>query len=130
MSQLYLYWTPLYQHWPQPKYELTETAKKQIDGLTKENFSSTLSEIEPFLLNDAGTTIYKKSIRRITTKAKSFGVELPSDFARAAKATEKRRAKQDEFIQAKEAERLEAEAAAAPEEEAEVEAEEPVPVEA
>ena len=85
--------------------------KRQIDGLTKDNFSSTLGEIEPFLLNDAGMTIYKKSLKRIATKAKLLGVEVPADFAKAAKATEKRRTKQDEFIQAKEAERLEAEAA-------------------
>ena len=98
--------------------KITATVKKQIDGLTKDNFSSTLTEIEPFLLNDAGISIYKKSVRRIRTKAKSFGVDVPADYAKAAKATEKRRTKQDEFIQAKEAERLEAEAAAKEEAEA------------
>lgn len=94
-----------------------------------------MTEIEPFLLNEAGITIYKKSIRRISNKAKAFGVDVPSDYAKAAKATEKRRTKQDEFIQAKEAERLEAEAEAAAAEaeaaEAEAEAvEEPESVEA
>ncbi len=99
------------------------TVKKQIDGLTKDNFSSTLSEIEPFLLNDAGTTIYNKSMNRISVKAKALGVDVPAGFAKAAKATEKRRAKQDEFIQVKEAARLEAEAAAAAAAAAETEAE-------
>merc|ERR1719330_2290438 len=66
------------------------TVKKQIDGLTKDNFSSTLTEIEPFLTKEAGVSIYKKSMRRISTKATAFGVELPSDFAKDAKATAKR----------------------------------------
>jgi uncharacterized membrane protein YqiK len=71
-------------------------------------------------------------MKRISVKAKALGVDVPADFAKAAKATEKRRAKQDEFIQAKEAERLEAEAAASAESaEAETEtAEEPALVEA
>lgn len=96
--------------------------------MTKDNFSSTLTEIEPFLLNEAGATIYKKSMKRIQRQAKVFGIELPADFAKEAKATEKRRSKQNEFIQAKEAERLEAEAAA--EEEKAAEAEAPVEEEA
>lgn len=104
--------------------------KKQIDGLTKDNFSSTLSEIEPFLLNDAGITIYKKSLRRISNAAKVLGEEIPADYAKAAKATEKRRTKQDEFIQAKEAERLEAEAEAAANEEESATEEAAEPVEA
>merc|ERR1712165_299963 len=103
-----------------------------------------MGDVEPFLLNGAGRTIYQKSMKRITVKAKSIGEELPADFAKAAKTTEKRRMKQDEFIKAKEAERIaaeeeaaaaaaaEAEAAAAAAEEASVEAsvEEPEPVEA
>lgn len=86
-----------------------------ISNLTKDNFSESLTSVEPFLLNDAGVTIYKKSLRRIAMSAKSFGVEVPADFAKAAKATEKRRSKQNTFIEGKEAERKEAEAAAAEE---------------
>ena len=86
-----------------------------ISNLTKDNFSESLTSVEPFLLNDAGVTIYKKSLRRIAMSAKSFGVEVPADFAKAAKATEKRRTKQNTFIEGKEAERKEAEAAAAEE---------------
>lgn len=87
--------------------------RTSIDRLTKENFSKTLSEIEPFLLHDAGASIYAKSMRRIERNAKELGVEVPAKFAFEAACTAKRRAKQDEFIQGKEAERLEAEAAAA-----------------
>lgn len=60
-------------------------------------------------------------------------MEVPADYAKAAKATQKRREKQDVFIQGKEAERLEAEAAAAEAAAAEAEAVEEVaeePVEA
>ena len=79
--------------------------RKSIDGLTKDNFSSTLTEIEPFLLNEAGASIYAKSMNRIAVRAKFLGVEIPEGYARGAKATEKRRAKQDAFIQVKEEER-------------------------
>lgn len=92
-----------------------QEAKTIISNLTKDNFSESLKTVEPFLLNDAGVTIYKKSLRRIAVSAKSFGVEVPADFAKAAKATEKRRSKQNTFIEGKEAERKEAEAAAAEE---------------
>ena len=81
------------------------SVRKSISNLTAENFSSTLSEIESFLLNDAGVTFYAKSMRRINTSAKALGVEVPTDYAKEAKATEKRRAKQDAFIQVKEEER-------------------------
>ena len=109
-----------------------QTTKKVISNLDSSNFESSLAEIEPYLLNDAGASIYKKSLRRIGTAATRLGVSVPADYAKDAKATQKRREKQDAFIQQKEAERLEAEAAAA---EAEAPAEEvaepePEPVEA
>lgn len=90
--------------------------KNVISNLNKENFASSIAEVEPYLLNEAGSSIYKKSIRRITIASKSFGVDVPKDFAKAAKCTEKRREKQNAFIQQKEQERMEAEAAAASEE--------------
>ncbi len=95
-----------------------QEVKKTISSLNKDNFSASLAEVEPFLLNEAGITIYKKSIRRISTAAKALGVEVPAEFAKASKATQKRREKQDAFIQQKEAERMEAEASAVEEEEA------------
>jgi hypothetical protein len=89
-------------------------ARKTIDSLDKDNFSASLAEIEPFLLNDAGATIYKKSMQRIKRASKTIGVEVPAGFAKAAKATAKKREKQDSFIQKKIAEAAEvAEAAAA-----------------
>jgi hypothetical protein len=87
--------------------------RKSIASLTAENFSQSLSDMEPFLLNDAGTTMYAKSMSRITTRAKMFGVTVPEGYAKDAAATEKRRAKQDTFIKVKEEERMAAEAEAA-----------------
>mmetsp|Transcript_30248 Transcript_30248/g.61672 ORF Transcript_30248/g.61672 Transcript_30248/m.61672 type:complete len:166 (-) Transcript_30248:40-537(-) len=95
--------------------------KRLINRMSKESFSQTLDEIEPFLQNEAGITFYSKSLRRISSKAKMLGATVPSDFAKGAVSTKKRREKQDAFIQQKEEERLaaEAEAAEAPEEVAE-----------
>ena len=95
--------------------------KNVISNLNKENFAASIAEVEPYLLNEAGSSIYKKSMRRITTASKSFGVNVPEDYAKAAKCTEKRREKQNAFIQQKEQERMEAEAAAAEESEEAVE---------
>lgn len=89
-------------------------------AITKDNFSTTLTEIEPFLNEEAGKSIYTKSMRRISAKAKEFGVEMPSTFAKDAKCMEKRREKQNAYCEAKTAE---AAAAAAAEAEAKAEAE-------
>mmetsp|Transcript_3334 Transcript_3334/g.6261 ORF Transcript_3334/g.6261 Transcript_3334/m.6261 type:complete len:152 (+) Transcript_3334:99-554(+) len=78
--------------------------RKQISGLSADNFDSTLKEIEPFLVNEAGATFYAKSMRRIATKAKALSKSLPADYAKEAKATQKRREKQKAFIEAKIAE--------------------------
>ena len=75
--------------------------KKSIKGLTKDNFDSTLSEIEPFLTKEAGRTIYTKSMRRIAVKADVLGVSIPADFAKDAQCTQKRREKQDAYCKAK-----------------------------
>merc|ERR1712087_498850 len=90
----------------------------------KDNFSSTLDEIEPFLTKEAGRTIYTKSMRRIAVQAKALGMEVPKGYARDAKCTEKRRAKHDEYCQmkAEEAAAAAAEAEDAEEMTAEVEA--------
>ena len=89
--------------------------RESIRKLTKDNMSSVLSDIEPYLLNEAGTTFYSKSMNRISAKAKAFGADVPSGYAKAAKATAKRREKQDAFVKAKIAEAEEAAAAAAAE---------------
>ncbi|VEU37929.1 unnamed protein product [Pseudo-nitzschia multistriata] len=82
--------------------------RKQIAGLTKDNFESTLKEVEPFLLNDAGASFYAKSVKRIGAQAKALGVEVPADFAKDAKATKKRRERQDAYVKAKIAEAADA----------------------
>eukprot|EP00536_Pseudo-nitzschia_multiseries_P004446 jgi/Psemu1/188100/e_gw1.74.82.1 len=88
-----------------------QTARKQIAGLTKDNFAATLKEVEPFLLNEAGATIYAKSLRRIGVQAKELGAEVPADFAKDAKATKKRRERQDAYVKGKIAEAADAEEA-------------------
>ena len=90
------------------------TIRKSIDGLTKDNFSTTLSDIEPFLLKTAGISVYKKSMKRISRQSKVLGVSMPENYAKEAKATAKRREKQDNFIKAK-IEEVEAAAAEAKE---------------
>lgn len=99
--------------------------KKSVKGINKENFSETLDELQPFLVNEAGQTFYNKVMRRLAFQSKELGMDLPADYAKEAKWNKSRRAKQDAFIQAKEEERLAAEAAAAEEKEEE----EPSPVE-
>mmetsp|Transcript_22168 Transcript_22168/g.40723 ORF Transcript_22168/g.40723 Transcript_22168/m.40723 type:complete len:167 (+) Transcript_22168:69-569(+) len=75
--------------------------KNAIASLTKDNFSATLTEIEPFLTKEAGMNIYIKSMKRITVKAAALGVDVPANFAKEAKCTEKRRAKQSAYCQVK-----------------------------
>jgi len=90
-----------------------QEVKKTINNMNKENFSASIAEIEPFLLNDAGITVYTKAMKKVKGAAKALGIELSADYAKASKSTETRRGKQDAFIQKKEAERVEAEEAAA-----------------
>ena len=75
--------------------------RKSLSKLDKDNFSATLAMIEPFLLNEAGATTYTKTMRRLARDAKAIGVEVPSGFAKEAKATAKQREKQNAFVQAK-----------------------------
>jgi hypothetical protein len=92
--------------------------RKMISGMNKDNMSKVLSDVEPFLLNNAGASFYSKSMKRIAVKAKAASADLPTTFAKAAKATTKRREKQDEFVKSKIAAAEEA-AAASSESEAE-----------
>lgn len=87
--------------------------RRALKKLDKENFSDTLTKIEPFLLNDAGGTFYKKTLKRLDVQAKHFGTTMPEKFAYDAAATEKARTKQNEFIARKEEERIQAEEEAA-----------------
>jgi hypothetical protein len=96
--------------------------RKTIAKLTKDNFQQSLDTIEPFLLNEAGASLYSKSIRRLDGKAKELGVEVPAGYAKEAKATAKKREKQAAFIAQKEEERMAAEVEAAQAEAAEAEA--------
>lgn len=100
--------------------------KKSINTATKDNFSSVLTDIEPFLTKEAGSSIYKKSMNRLQVKAKMFGATMPEGYAKDAKCTQKKREKQDAYCQAK---AEEAAAAAAEAAEAEASAEEESPAE-
>lgn len=92
--------------------------KKSIKTATKDNFSSIITEIEPFLTKEAGSSVYKKSMNRLKAKSKMFGTALPDGYAKEAKCTEKKREKQDAYCKAKAEEAAEVAAAEAPEEEA------------
>mmetsp|Transcript_125673 Transcript_125673/g.246295 ORF Transcript_125673/g.246295 Transcript_125673/m.246295 type:complete len:146 (-) Transcript_125673:887-1324(-) len=97
-----------------------QSVRKAISRLNSENFSDTLVMIEPFLLDQAGASFYKKSMNRIKRSAKSLDVKMPDGFAKEAKATAKARARQEAFIQTKNAEVEAAALAAAPVEREEV----------
>lgn len=73
--------------------------------LTKDNFDS-IYEWEEWLSEEAGATMYAKSMRRLTHLSKSFGVELRPEFMAQAKATSKRRQQQADYEAAKEEARL------------------------
>lgn len=75
--------------------------RRAIDRVAKENFATVTKEVEPFLSAEAGTTFYAKSMKRLSHKAKAFGMDMPKTYAQDAKATEKRRMKQDAFIKSK-----------------------------
>ena len=85
-----------------------------IDKIDKDNFSATLTEVEPFLTKEAGITFYNKSLRRINTAAGALGAAVPEGYAVEAKCTAKRREKQAAYA----AEQAAAEAEAAAEEQA------------
>jgi len=99
--------------------------RKAVDSLDKDNFSQTLDELESFLTHEAGSSLYAKSMRRLNVRAQALGLEIPADYAKEAKATQKKREKQNSFIQVKEEERLAAEAAPAEDAPAEEETEAP-----
>jgi hypothetical protein len=61
--------------------------RKSISKLDKDNFSSTLELIEPFLLNEAGATTHAKSMRRIGRAATALGVKVEEAAAAAEEAT-------------------------------------------
>jgi hypothetical protein len=87
--------------------------RKAVAKITSDNFSSTLAEIEPFLLKEAGISFHTKVLRKIGNQAKSVGATMPENYAKEAKATAKRREKQDAFVKGKIEEAAEAAAAAA-----------------
>merc|ERR1712238_9531 len=65
--------------------------RKEIAGVTKDNFDATLQKVEPFLLTEAGATFYTKCMTRLQSNAKELGVAVPPNFAKEAKATEKKK---------------------------------------
>jgi len=88
-------------------------ARRVIRKISAESFKTSLNTLEPFLLDNAGASMYAKSLKRIAYKAKEFNLEVPQGYARDAKATAKRREKQDAFFKAKKEEVLAATAEAA-----------------
>ena len=105
--------TALQEPTPEPSGLNISRVRKMVRKLSTDKFLSDLATMEPFLLHEAGSTFYTKSMKRISQKAKELGTSVPEGYALEAKATAKRRNKQNAFIQAKEDERLAAEAQAA-----------------
>jgi hypothetical protein len=101
--------------WPafEPSGLSMADVRKTINNISKDNLQASLDTIEPFLVNEAGSTLYGKSLRRLGAMAKEIGVELPASYAKEARCTKLRREKQNTFIQEKEEGRVAAEAAAA-----------------
>jgi hypothetical protein len=78
-----------------------------------ETFDEMVKTIEPFLMNEAGVTMRKKTLTKLSAHAKIFGKTLPVDYTLDAAAATKKRAKQAAFIAMKEEQRIAAEARAA-----------------
>jgi hypothetical protein len=96
-----------------PKSGLTmKSVHRMMKNASAETFDDIVKTIEPFLIDEAGTTMLKKTTSRLTAKAKLFGKTLPDGYATGAAATSKRSAKQDAFIATKEEARIAAEAQA------------------
>merc|ERR1719469_1202806 len=86
---------------PKPVVKQITYTRTSISNLTKENFSTTLSDIEPFLLNGAGRNFLAKSLKRISRASKVLGVPVPTGYGKEAAATSKRGEKQDAFVKGK-----------------------------
>lgn len=51
-----------------------------ITHLDGSNFEASLDVIEPFLINEADDAFHKDALKRIESKASSFGKSLPKDY--------------------------------------------------
>ena len=90
--------------------------RNAIRRMSASNFVETLEAIKPFIVHEAGSTFYAKSMKRIASQAKVNGVQVPVGYAKEAAANVKRVSRQNAFIAKKEAQRIaqeEEEAAAA-----------------
>ena len=85
---------------------------RMMKNASAASFDEVVKTIEPFLVNDAGTTMLAKTMSRLSAQAKLFGKTLPEGYAAGAAAAAKRSAKQDAFIAKKEEARVAAEAQA------------------
>lgn len=85
---------------------------RMMKNASAASFDEVVKTIEPFLVNDAGTTMLAKTMSRLSAQAKLFGKTLPDGYAVGAAAAAKRIAKQNAFIAKKEEARVAAEAQA------------------
>jgi hypothetical protein len=75
-----------------------KTVHRMMRNVSAATFDATAKTIEPFLVNDAGSTMFQNTMSRLSAKAKLFGKTLPEGYASGAVAAAKRSAKQDAFI--------------------------------
>lgn len=77
--------------------------RRLVNQVTPDTWDLTLARIEPFLLNESGSTFYAKTIRRLKRNGKMMEQqkEVPPSFAREAVCTRKRRKQQEEYEERK-----------------------------
>ena len=87
-----------------------------VKGLTKETFES-IYEQEAWIVENGGSTLVKKTLKRVDHKAKSFGLTVKPEFLAGHKIMVKHKEKREEFFARKteEVKAAEEEAAAAAE---------------
>ena len=87
-----------------------------VKGLTKETFDS-IYEQEAWIVENGGSTLVKKTLKRVDHKAKSFGLTMKPEFLAGHKIMVKHKEKREEFFARKteEVKAAEEEAAAAAE---------------
>ncbi|KAH8090220.1 hypothetical protein JL720_6532 [Aureococcus anophagefferens] len=87
-----------------------------VKGLTKETFES-IYEQEAWIVENGGSTLVKKTLKRVDHKAKSFGLTMKPEFLAGHKIMVKHKEKREEFFARKteEVKAAEEEAAAAAE---------------
>ena len=71
-----------------------------VKGLTKETFDTIYAE-EAWIVENAGSSMLKKTLRRVEHKAKSYGVEVKPGFLSGHKVLAKQATARAAFLERK-----------------------------